>query len=408
MWALWRDRQTLAVTFFDGLAAARKSARLTLFFKGISVRRSLICLCLVSLAACAPRGTIVVDPAAAKVGQVEEIFVGSTRAIDADTGTFGRGRSEEEHFARYAISVPPNRKLGEIKFPGRHAKPDPQRHFLTTEQEMHLSRREFAADLHQAFLALPRSQREAVIYVHGFNNTFAEGLYRIAQLSHDLEMPGVTLHYSWPSIGNPLGYVADRDSAMFARDGLERLIHETADAGAERIVLVAHSMGSALTMETLRQVAIRGDNRIRQRMAGVILISPDLDVDLFRMQARTYGALPQPFIIFGSNRDSLLSLSAQLTGQPERLGNLSDISRVADLDVTFLDTKAYSEGSGHFNLGDSAALLQLMSRVADVDAAFGSDQRGKVGLLPGVVLTVQNATQIVLAPVGVVAEGLSN
>ena len=62
MWALWRDRQTLAVTFFDGLAAARKSARLTLFFKGISVRRSLICLCLVSLAACAPRGTIVVDP----------------------------------------------------------------------------------------------------------------------------------------------------------------------------------------------------------------------------------------------------------------------------------------------------------------------------------------------------------
>ena len=374
---------------------------------GFRVRHLLVFCALAALAACSPRGAVTVDPSAARVGAVEEIFVGTTRDIDPETGRFGRGRSEEERFARFAISVPPEREAGSIEFPPKRGKPDPRKHFLTTEAEIHANAADFGADLRHSLRALPRGKRDAVVYVHGFNNTFAEGLYRIAQLSHDLDMPGVTLHYSWPSAGNPLGYVADRDSSMFGRDGLERLLQEVSNAGAERIVIVAHSMGSALTMETLRQIAIRGDSRLKAKMAGVILISPDVDVDLFRMQAKAYGPLPQPFLIFGSDRDTLLNLSATLTGQPERLGNLSDISRVADLKVTFVDTKAFNEGSGHFNLGDSPALLALMGRIGDVNAAFGADQRGRVGLLPGVVLTVQNATQIVLAPVTVVADGLN-
>ncbi|RID90919.1 alpha/beta fold hydrolase [Gemmobacter lutimaris] len=372
------------------------------------VHRIVLGFALTLIVACSPRGAIMLDPAAAQVGAVEEIFVATTRQIDPETGTFGKQRSEQEHFARFEISVPPERKLGTITFPRRGGKPDPSTDFLTTEQRIQPDVAAFRKDLVATLQKLPRGKRDAVVYVHGFNNTFAEGLYRIAQLSHDLNMPGVTLHYSWPSAGNPLGYVADRDSAMFARDGLEELLDQAADAGAERIVLVAHSMGSALTMETLRQVSIRRNTDLMRRISGVILISPDIDVDLFRMQARAYGALPQPFLIFGSDRDTLLNISAKLTGAPERLGNLRDISRVADLKVTFLDTEAFSEGTGHFNLGDSPALIQLMNRIGDVDAAFGSDQRGKVGLLPGVVLTVQSATQIVLSPVGAVAEELAN
>jgi len=374
----------------------------------VTAHRIALGIALTLLVACSPRGAITLDPAAAQVGAVEEIFVATTRQIDPETGTFGRQRSETEHFARFEISVPPERKLGSITFPRRGGKPDPAKDFLTTEQLIHPNAATFQKDLSTALSSLPRGKRDAVIYVHGFNNTFAEGLYRIAQLSHDLNMPGVTLHYSWPSAGNPLGYVADRDSSMFARDGLEELMDRAADAGAERIVLVAHSMGSALTMEALRQVAIRNNKDLMRRISGVILISPDIDVDLFRTQARAYGTLPQPFLIFGSDRDTLLNISAKLTGAPERLGNLRDISRVADLKVTFLDTVAFSEGAGHFNLGDSPALIQLMNRIGDVDAAFGSDQRGKVGLLPGVVLTVQSATQIVLRPVGAVAEELAN
>lgn len=337
------------------------------------------------------------------MGDVQTVFVGTTRLIDPETMRYGTQRSEVMQFARYDVSIPPDREAGEIKFTRKGGTPNPRTDFLTSAEVLHTSGPDFRDDIAKAALEGPRGGREVTIFIHGFNTNFSEGLYRIAQLSHDLELPGATVHYSWPSAANPLGYVRDRDSALFARNGLEDLIREVAAAGADRILLVAHSLGGTLTMEAMRQIAIRGDRPLLSKIAGVMLISPDLDVDVFRSQAQTIGALPQPFLIFGSNRDRLLNMSAALTGEPERLGNLTDLSRVADLEVTYLDVTAIAGGAGHFAVGNSPALISLLGRIGEVDAAFEKDSRSRVGLLPGVVLTVQNATRIVLAPVTAIA-----
>lgn len=348
-----------------------------------------------AIAGCAPRGKIMLSPEAGDVGKVEQVFVGTTRGHDG-TGNFGPERDETLSFARYDISVPPERRLGEITWPPEHGKADPRRHFLTVGRDHFARGSAFRADLAPA---LRRSGGEAIIFVHGFNNTFAEGTYRIAQMAHDLDLPGVVVHYSWPSAAEPLGYAHDRDSALFARDGLERLLNEVEAAGAKRIILVAHSMGSALTMETLRQAAIRKDMATLARIRGVVLIAPDIDVDVFRAQAHAIGRLPQPFVVFTSDRDRILRLAARLSGQSDRLGTLSDLSRVADLEITMLDTAAFSKGMGHFNVSKSPALLRLLERLASVDEALTSDRAARTGLLPGAVLTVQNATQIILRPV---------
>ena len=371
--------------------------------KKACMRRIFIAFSLSVLIACTPRGEVTLDPQAATVGQVQKIFIGTTRKQDAN-GNFGNIRSEAIRFARYDVSVPPNRDLGEIKWPPRHGKIDPQKQFLTTDQIVYQTEALFRDDLRQQLAA---NGGEAVIFVHGYNNNFAEGVYRVAQFAHDLKLPGAVVHYAWPSAAEPLGYAFDRDSALFARDGLESLLHEVAAAGAKRIVLVAHSMGAGLTMEALRQTAIRGDQKTLDMIGGVILISPDIDVDVFKINARDIGKLPQPFVIFGSDRDKALRFSALLSGQPERLGSLSDISRLAELDVTFLDVGQFSQGMGHFTLGDSAALLSLLSGIQGVEGAFEADRRTRVGLLTGVVLTVQNATQIVLQPVATVASELT-
>ena len=351
-------------------------------------------LLLVSMG-CSPRGSIVEMPAAAQVGDVIPVFIGTTRGV-GDNGQFDESRSEKLSFARYAISVPPDREVGEIDWPPRSGKADPRRQFLTTMHEIYPSQAPFTDGLSHA---LQRNGGEAVIFVHGFNNTFAEGTYRIAQLAHDLELPGTVVHYSWPSAAEPFGYAHDRDSALFARDALETLIREVEAAGARRIILVAHSMGSALSMETLRQLSLRGDQRTLSRLRGVVLISPDIDVDVFRAQAAAIHSLPQPFVVFTSERDRVLKLSARLSGQTDRLGTLTDLTRVADLPITFLDTAAFSSGTGHFNVGNSPALLKLLEGIASVDAALVSDKAAQTGLLPGAVLTVQNATQIILRPV---------
>lgn len=360
-------------------------------------RASILFLC-AALIACAPRGQISLVPSAGN-GAEETVYVATSRVLDTETGTFTSKRSERPSFARYTVSIPPDRKPGSITYPRRRAKPDPNKDFVTTSQVLYPGEPAFRRDLQVVLQSRRRGGREATVFVHGYNNTFAEGVYRIAQLSHDLDLPGVAMHYAWPSAATPFGYVYDRDSTNFSRSGLEDMLREVSGAGADRIFLVAHSMGSSLVMETLRQLAIRGDQQTLDKIAGVILISPDIDVDVFRSQARDIGKLPQPFLVFGSKKDKALRLSAGLTGQSARLGSLSSIGAVADLEVTFVDVAAFNVGDGHFNVGDSEALIRLLDRINDIDAAFNADAAARVGLIPGVVISVQNATQIILSPI---------
>lgn len=348
---------------------------------------------LIALSACTARGTMVVVPPSTAEGTISTVYVGTTRGLEG-SGVFGSARSETLRFAKYDVAVPPQRRIGEIRY-AKPRRPNVSTDFLTVGQRLYSADADFRSDLREALAA---NGREAIIFVHGFNNTFTEGLYRIAQLRHDLEMPGVALHYSWPSAAEPLGYLYDRDSAAFARDGLEELIRETIAAGASRVTLVAHSMGSFLSMEALRDIALK-DGRIMPQMRGVVLISPDIDVEVFRAQAKEIGTLPQPFLIFGSDRDRVLRLSALITGQSGRLGSLDSVDQLSDLEVTYLDVGAFAKGGGHFVPGTSPALIKLLGRIGEVDQAFGNDAAGRVGLLPGVILTARSATRVILSPV---------
>lgn len=356
------------------------------------------------IAGCAPRGVVTLMPGAETLAPARNVYVATTRVEDgagSAAAGFGVLRSGQTAFARYSVTVPPDRLAGQIAWPGRKP-PDPRLHFLTSGEERFADAAAFRAGLAGALADRPRGGREAVIFVHGFNTTFAEGLYRTAQVGADLDLPGVLVHYAWPSRANPLAYAYDRDSALFARDGLQRLLRETAAAGAERVLIVAHSMGAGLAMEAMRELAIAGDTRTLDRIGGVMLISPDLDIDLFRAQAARIGDLPQPFVIFTSRRDRALALSARLTGEASRLGNLTDAAPLADLEVMLLDVSAYSSGIGHFVPATSPALLRLMARVTDLDTALALERAGRTGLLPGAVLTVRNATQVILSPVAAI------
>ena len=370
--------------------------------------RVLLLASLVVLAACGQRGELTLAPEAAGAGPTKEVFIGTTRAIDPATGRFGFGRVPADSFARYVVQIPPEREPGEIKWPPKSRKPNPRTDFLTVEEQLFDEADDFRDALAKAIREQPRDQREVIVFAHGFNTTFSEGLYRIAQLDHDLDLPGVAVHYSWPSRGKPLAYLEDRDSAIFARDGYEALLNQVVAAGAERVVIVGHSMGSLLTMEALRQIAIEGNQRVMGRIKGVILISPDIDVDLFHQQATRIGTLPQPFYVFTSQRDKALALSSRLTGKRERLGNLKDPGEVADLDVTLIEVGDFAKGMGHFAPGDSPALIGVLGRLADVDAAFNDDRSGNPDLITGSVLTFRRATQIILSPITVVAEEIGN
>jgi len=362
-----------------------------------------VCLVLL-LAACAPRGVITLMPAAAGVAVTRAVFVGTTRAVEPGPDGFGAARGGVARYGRYDIAIPPLREPGGVVWPRPGTTPDPAREFVTVAARPFADAAAFRRELGTALAALPAGRRDAVVYIHGYNTRYAEGIYRLAQLAQDYDLPGVPVHFAWPSAGKPLVYAYDRDSALIARDGLEALLAEVASARPDRIIVVAHSLGSAVAMETLRQLAIGGRRDVLDRIGGVVLISPDLDVDVFRAQADRIGRLPRPFFIFTSQRDRALAISALLTGQSERLGTLADVGALSDYEVTVLDVSAFSSGIGHFALGDSPALIRLLSVLGDVSAAFDRDPRARPGLLPGTILTVRRATRIILFPFETLAE----
>jgi esterase/lipase superfamily enzyme len=350
----------------------------------------------VALVACAPRGDLTFDATVARIGTQHEIFVGTSRAIDPETGEFGSAREQTDSYARYVVQVPPNRQPGEIRWPAQGRKPDPAQHFVTVERDVYSDPAAFRRDLAAALARLPPDKREVRVFAHGFNTTFGEGLYRLAQLDEDLGFPGLSVHYSWPSRGKPLAYFADRESAVYSRDGMESFLGQLVDAGAERIVIVGHSMGALLSVETLRQVAISGNRRVMDRIAGVVLIAPDIDVDVFKRAAARIGTLPQPFYIFTSKKDRALRLSSRLSGRPDRLGNVLTPAEVAELEVTLIDVTAFSEGSGHFNVGDSPGLIALLGRMADVEQAFDAPENPGAGLLGGTLMVFTSARSIIV------------
>lgn len=361
------------------------------------LRRAVLVLA-IALAGCAPpRATMQFVPQGMKPGVVESIYVGTTRKLDPTVESMlGIGRSETMRYGKVDVSVPPDRVPGTIPLPRPNRPLDPATQFLTVDRTIYNDAAQFRSALAKD---VARKKGDTTIFVHGFNNNAVESTYRMAQFGHDLKLPGALVHYAWPSRANALGYVYDRDSAIFASRGLEQLLKNVEASGAQRVVLVAHSMGSLITMEALARLSLQGNRQVLDRIAGVILMSPDIDVDVFKAEAATIGKLPEPFLIFTSKKDKALALSARITGQTNRVGNLPDPTPLAGLKVTLIDTTAFSVGGGHFNVASSPALLAILSNITGVDDALASDGRGRTGVITGAMLTVQNTTQIIMSPV---------
>ena len=144
-----------------------------------------------------------------------------------------------------------------------------------------------------------------MVFVHGYNTGFDNAVYRVTQIAHDSGYSGTPVLFSWASGGKTTDYVYDKESASVARDQLEATLRLLAQSGARRIDIVAHSMGTWVTMEALRQLAITGDRDLGGKLGDVVLASPDIDVDVFKSQMRRYGKPTKPLL-----RHALLSVAA--------------------------------------------------------------------------------------------------
>lgn len=182
--------------------------------------------------------------------------------------------------------------------------------------------------------------RDVLVYVHGFNETFEDATLDAARLSDALGFRGDTVLFSWPSRASVLGYVADRESAMWSRDALENMFATLLSSpGMGRVHIVAHSMGGMLTVEALRQVHARADT---SKFGAIVFAAPDIDVDGFSASVRRMGDLHRKMTVISATDDRALAISAGLAGG-RRVGRVEK-ARLEELGVKVVDASGLSSG----------------------------------------------------------------
>ena len=275
------------------------------------------------------------------------IFVASTRRDDREKTAGYEAPTSTARYSFALVSVPPGHKPGQIELP-RFGSAKPKDHFVLASSNP-VESEQFGTQLATHLSGRVGSNRDVLIFVHGFNTSLDEARFRLAQLVNDGRFGGVPVLFTWPSRDNVFAYGSARENATISRDALSRLMREVSQTpGVGRVHVLAHSMGAWLAMESLRETAIGGQHLLDGRLGNVMLAAPDIDLSVFRQQMARLGTGAN-VAVFSSTGDRALSLSSTLAGDRPRLGavnpdNARDRAELQRLGVKVYDLSSISDG----------------------------------------------------------------
>lgn len=259
-------------------------------------------------------------------------------------------------------------------------------------------------------------QQHLTLFVHGFNNTWAEAAERYRGLCQGLFTGdtglGVCVLFTWPSMGSVAGYLPDRDEARASAPGLAEVLlaawdeiigrqNDAMDAVRRRIArgltagtpamneadllnickaktsIIAHSMGNYLVQKALaRAWTTRNRPQLLSLVNQLVMVAADVDNDLFssgESQDATDGTamanLCYRITSFYSGLDTVLGLSAGVKHFGKRRLGRSGIDfkagqppdNVWERDCTHEIRNA--AGSAHSAYFESAETIAAMRRV---------------------------------------------
>ena len=202
------------------------------------------------------------------------------------------------------------------------------------------------------------------VHVHGFNQTFEAAALDAARLSDGIRFGGETMVFSWPSKAQLLDYGYDRESAMWSRDALEQVLAGLiASPASARIHLVAHSIGTTLTMEALRQIYARQPATAVERIGAVVFAAPDIDMDVFTSSVERIGPLAPRITVVTATNDRALAVSGWFAGGVKRVG-VAEQAQLKQLGLHVIDASQQGWGIINHDLFLSNARIREVIRRA--------------------------------------------
>ena len=206
---------------------------------------------------------------------------------------------------------------------------------------------------HQAAL---HNCHAALMFVHGYNQTFRSALLRAGQLATDTRWPCASALMSWSSEGKFDRYAADIERSGYSVPLLIELLRATSATGIA-MNIVAHSMGARITLSALS--ALGGTCRTLGKpiVDELILAAPDVSSELYNDDFGHFLERSAPCVhrvtIYASAGDMVLIASESAHGGIPRAGRepLSDLTYASRAEGHIVDvvdaTLAPGDRIGH-------------------------------------------------------------
>jgi esterase/lipase superfamily enzyme len=255
------------------------------------------------------------------------------------------------------VSIPRDHRMGEVEAPSiwrLEWSEDPDQHVVllsVTEQD----KQSFYDDV--ARRVGSSAGKSAFVFVHGYNVTFADAARRTAQMAYDLGFDGAPVFYSWPSQASYAAYHVDETNAEWSQIDFKNFLKDFAQqSGAENIFLIAHSMGSRVLTNGLKEL-LQENPIIRAQLKEIILAAPDIDADTFKRDLAPRILPPvRSTTLYASSKDYALTASKHFAGYRRAGDTAGGVTVVEGLD-TIDASNIRTDFVGHSYYGDSESVL---------------------------------------------------
>lgn len=309
------------------------------------------------------------------------VWFGTNRKPNYDKGIvsgFSADRDDRTHYGHCDVAIPEHHTIGSVGDPWWKRFPKFWRNNQLSLQKLDVQAEGvFWGSIQSFFNALPCDQRVLLVYVHGYKTSFDDAALRSAQLGFDLNVPGATAFFSWPSKGHFFGYSADEATIDASELALEDFILKMASQSAsEKVHLIVHSMGNRGMIRALSNMINRIAVSSKVTFGQIFLAAPDVDIGLFRNLAHVYQDMSDRTTLYVSQKDKALMSSGLVHDYP-RAGYAPPITVVTGVDTVEV-TKIDLTFLGHGYVAEARDVLQDMHALM----TSGKSPAERFGLVP--------------------------
>jgi TRAP-type C4-dicarboxylate transport system substrate-binding protein/esterase/lipase superfamily enzyme len=227
---------------------------------------------------------------------------------------------------------------------------------------------------------LTDSPKKALVYVHGFRNTFKNAAEGAAQIAIDVGFSGPVIIFSWPSDGIVLNYPNDGEQVLGSRDNAITVLKAISSVDDQLSTnILTHSMGGRVATEFFRWLSSQPATS-PLNFYHLILAAPDVRVNLFKGAANGMRRYSKRVSLYASDWDQALRC-AQFVNGGARAGQAGSnrvvLDQIDTIDVSNVEHPSWfaveryipCTPSGHGYISQNPAVLADLYELLTYDKA---------------------------------------